>query len=178
MHYTNIPPLARNSFCYCPFFLFFFFFFLLAAAAFHLKLVTGGVWGLVCQLVMWLSGMGDCLNPMPWAPADQMLNGLAKMIGKCCASLRSHSESSEAAKKSISQHKYQGPFHFQPNRLLYSDTSCQSRRRVEQRISIQTRKMDFPEHNCPCSCHIILLYLITELPMNFSWDRGIKHLSS
>lgn len=112
---------------------------------------------------------------MPWAPADQMLNGLAKMIGKCCASLRSHSESSEAAKKSISQHKYQGPFHFQPNRLLYSDTSCQSGRRLEQRISIPTRKMDFPEHNCPCSCHIILLYLITELPMNFSWDRRIKH---
>lgn len=78
MHNTNIHPLGRNSFCYCPFST-------LAAAVFHLKLVRGGVWGLVCQLVMWLSGMGDCLSPMPWAPADQMLNGLGKMIGKCCA---------------------------------------------------------------------------------------------
>ncbi len=87
MHSTNISTLKQ-------FFVIVHFvseiFSSLTAAVFYL--VAGGVWRLVCQLVMWLLGMGDCLNPVPWAPADQMLNGLGKMIGKCCASLCSHSE--------------------------------------------------------------------------------------
>lgn len=146
-----------------------------AAAVFHLRLVAG-VWGLVCQLVIWLLGMGDCLNPVPragtrWSDAEWPRQDDWKMLRFSMFVFR-------IPRKSISQHKYQGPFHFQPNRLLFSDTSCQRGRRVEQRISIPTRKNGLPEHNCPCSCHIFLLYLITELPMNFSWDKGIKHLSS
>ncbi len=141
----------------------------LAAAVFYLE--AGGLWGLVCQLVMWLLGMGDCLNPVPWAPADQMLNGLGKMIVKCCASLCSHSEFLGNPSPSTN---IRGPFIFsQQASLLWHKLP-----KREKRISIPTRKNGLPEHNCPCSCHIILLYLITELPMNFSWDKGIKHLSS
>lgn len=146
----------------------------LAAAVFHLRLVAGGVWGLVCQLVMWLLGMGDCLNPVPWAPADQMLNGLGKMIGKCCASLRSHSELLGNPSPSTN---IRGPFIFSQTGF---SSLTQAAKEVEEwsRESPPTRKNGLPEHNCPCCCHIILLYLITELPMNFSWDKGIKHLSS
>lgn len=97
----------KKQFCYCPFC--FRDFLLTGSCCLSSKAGRRRCSGLVCQLVMWLLGMGDCLNPVPWAPADQMLNGLGKMIGKCCASLRSHSESLRNPSPSTN---IRGPFIF------------------------------------------------------------------
>lgn len=112
----------------------------LAAAVFHLRLVAGGVWGLVCQLVMWLLGMGDCLNPVPWAPADQMLNGLGKMIGKCCASLRSHSELLGNPSPSTN---IRGPFIFSQTGFSSLTQAAKEGEEWSRESPYQPGKMDF-----------------------------------
>lgn len=164
------PLLGRNCFCYCPFRFLHTGSCCLSSEAGHRRCVRVAV--PAGHVILRYGGLLElCALGTRWSDAEWCRQDDWKMLRFSRFVFR-------IATKPISQHKYQGPFHFQPNRLLFSDTSCQCWRIAEQRISIPTRKMDFPEHNCPSSCHIILLYLITELPMNFSWDKGIKHLSS
>lgn len=169
MHYTNIPPLGRNSFCYCLFFCWRLLSFIWSWS----QAVCEGwcaSWSCDCQVrgIAWTLCPGHPLIRC-WMASPRWLENAVLLyvhIQNRQRPLRNPSPSTNI----------RGLFIF--SQTGFSDTSCQSGKRAEQRISIPTRKMDFPEHNCPCSCHIILLYLITELPMNFSWDRGIKHLSS
>jgi len=116
------------------------------------------------------------LNPLPWAPADQMLNGLGKMIEKCCA----------FAFRIVSSHKeihlpaqISGALSFSAKTGFSSLTQAAKVGKEWSRESpYQPGKWTFQSTIAPCFCHITLFYLITELPMNLSWDKGIKHLSS
>lgn len=170
MHNTNIHPLGRNSFCYCPFST-------LAAAVFHLKLVRGGVWGLVCQLVMWLSGMGDCLNPMPcmgtrWSDAEWPRQDDWKML-RFCIQNRQQPQRNPSPSTNI-----KGPFIFSQTGFPSLTQAAKVGEEWSRESPYQPEKWTFMSTIAPCFCHITLLYLITELPMNFSRDKGIKHLSS
>lgn len=169
MHYTNISTLGRNSFCYCPFC---FWDFLLTGSC----CLSSKAGGRRCVRVGVPAGhvivrYGGLLEPCDlgtcWSDAEWPQQNDWKMLCFSTFAFR-------ITKKSISQHKYQGSFHFQPNRLLFSDTSCHKGSRVEERISIPTRKMDFLSTIAPVP---VTLFSYIWL-QNFPWiSHGTKKLN-
>ncbi len=122
-----------NSFWYCPFC---FRDFLLAGSC---CLLSGGrrsvrVGVPAGHVIVRYGGLLEpCALGTRWSDAEWPRQDDCKMLRFSMFAFR-------ISRKSISQHKYQGPFHFQPNRLLFSDTSCQRGRRESP---YQPGKMDF-----------------------------------